>query len=202
MKNKNIMIGIGLFFLSAAFVPVLSATTTAEQTVPVQEMLVVPSQGATESVPTASDSSMIKKSDYTLPYPGILPNHPLYFIKKFRDQIIELLVADAQRKADFYLLQSDKLIASSVLLEAQGQTSLAQSTLDLSAQRMTDSVSQLTRSKQNGQSVSAGTIDRMQQAIEKHLEVEDDLAAKKTVDTTASRSQLLQAEEAVMKFKN
>lgn len=202
MNNKNTIIGLGLFFLSATFVPVLSATNTAEQAAPVEQLLAVPSQGVVEPDSTATDSSMMKKSDYVLPYPGILQNHPLYFIKKIRDQIIEMLVADPQRKADFYLLQSDKFLAASVLLEAQGQTALAQSTLDLSAQRMTDSISQLSRSKESGQSIPAGTIDRMQQAIEKHLEVEDDLTAKKTVDTNASRNQLLQAEEAIVNLKN
>jgi hypothetical protein len=196
MPKKFIMIGIGLFFLSAAFVPVLAAPSTSPL-----ETLAVPSSAVGETV-LATEASRIKKSDYILPYPGILSNHPLYFVKKFRDQVIEFLIVDPLRKADFYLLQSDKYLASSVLLDQQAQTQQAQLMLDQSAARMTDSVAQLSKIKQGGQSVPAGTIDRMEQAIEKHLELVDDLTAKKTVTTESARNLLIKAEDELVTLKN
>ena len=199
MQKKNLMIGIGLFFLSAITVPVLGATTA--ETTPIQEGLAIPSQAATEATSTATDSGAIKKSDYALPYPGILPNHPLYFVKKLRDRVIEMLVVDPQRKSEFDLLQSDKFLAASVLLDQQSQTQWAQTMIDQSSQRMIDAVAQLSSMKQNGRPVPAGSIDRMQQAIEKHLEVLDDLTAKKTVSTSSARDQLLQAGEELAKLQ-
>jgi hypothetical protein len=196
MQKKSFMIGVGLFFLSATIWPVLAATDASAQV-----ELAVPSAAAVETS-LATDSSRVKKSDYTLPYPGILSNHPLYFVKKFRDQVIEFLIVDLLRKADFYLLQSDKYLASSVLLDQQGKTPLAQIMLDQSSQRMADSVKQLSRSKEGGQAVSAGTIDRIKQAIEKHLEVIDEMTAKKTVTTETARNMLLEAEKELVKLKS
>lgn len=49
--------------------------------------------------------------EYALPYPGILPDHPLYVFKKIRDAILEFLIVDPVRKAEFYILQADKRLA-------------------------------------------------------------------------------------------
>ena len=46
--------------------------------------------------------------NYLLPYPGMLPDNPLYMLKAMRDRVINFLIADSQKKAEFYLLQSDK----------------------------------------------------------------------------------------------
>lgn len=54
--------------------------------------------------------------DYTLPYPGILPNNPLYVIKMIRDRIILLIITDSRKKAEFNLLQADKRIEAAVFL--------------------------------------------------------------------------------------
>jgi hypothetical protein len=40
-----------------------------------------------------------QKIDYDLPYPGLLPDHPLYFIKAGRDKITELITRDNIKKA-------------------------------------------------------------------------------------------------------
>src|SRR3989344_3906165 len=48
------------------------------------------------------------KSNYVLPYPGMLPDSPLYKIKVLRDKVTAYLISDPQKKAEFYLLQTDK----------------------------------------------------------------------------------------------
>lgn len=57
--------------------------------------------------------------DYQLPYPGLLPDNPLYKIKTLRDHIIEFLVTDPVRKAEFYLLQSDKRVNAAYYLSQE-----------------------------------------------------------------------------------
>ncbi len=54
--------------------------------------------------------------EYVLPYPGLLPTHPLYFIKSFRDNIIEMLITDPVSKAEFYVLQADKKLNMGISL--------------------------------------------------------------------------------------
>lgn len=68
------------------------------------------------------------KNDYQLAYPGMLPDHPLYKVKVLRDKITEILINDPKRKADFYLLQTDKGIAAADLLIDKRNIELAKVT--------------------------------------------------------------------------
>lgn len=58
---------------------------------------------------------------YNLPYPGILPDNPLYFIKGIRDKILELVTRDNLKKAELYLLFSDKRVAMAESLAQKGK---------------------------------------------------------------------------------
>jgi len=66
---------------------------------------------------------------YPLPYPGILPNNPLYPLKALRDRVLEFLIRDPLKKADFYLLMSDKRLNMGIFLTDRKQPSLAESTV-------------------------------------------------------------------------
>src|SRR5690606_7708840 len=53
---------------------------------------------------------------YTLPYPGILPDNPLYVLKATRDRIVSFFIADPVKKAEFDLLQADKRVQAGFFL--------------------------------------------------------------------------------------
>lgn len=55
-------------------------------------------------------------ADYYLPYPGILPDHPLYWLKMMRDRIWLLLTTDPLKKAEVLLLFADKRIGAAEVL--------------------------------------------------------------------------------------
>ena len=59
--------------------------------------------------------SVTVSTDYTMPFPGMLPDNPLYFLKTGRDQLIGLLITDLSKKASFDLLQSEKFVAAMVM---------------------------------------------------------------------------------------
>ena len=61
----------------------------------------------------AAPATETQTEEYILPYPGILLDHPLYFLKNLRDQVMEFLISDPTKKAEFSLLQSDKFLAMS-----------------------------------------------------------------------------------------
>lgn len=67
--------------------------------------------------------------DYQLPYPGLLPDNPLYKLKTLRDKIIFFLISDPLKKAQFDLLQSDKRVNSAWYL-LQAKTSMPQLIID------------------------------------------------------------------------
>lgn len=61
--------------------------------------------------PTPSPAITPTEVEYSLPYPGILTNHPLYFLKYMRDMVLENIITDPVKKLEFSLLQSDKFFA-------------------------------------------------------------------------------------------
>lgn len=54
--------------------------------------------------------------EYPLPYPGILPNEPLFILKNLRDKLLEVFTLNSFKKTEFYLLQADKNLSSSIIL--------------------------------------------------------------------------------------
>ena len=66
---------------------------------------------------------------YDLPFPGILPDHPLYPLKTLRDRILEVLIRDQERKVEFYLLMADKRLNMGIMLSDSGKHKLAESTI-------------------------------------------------------------------------
>ncbi len=66
--------------------------------------------------------------DYQLPWPGILPDDPLYKIKVIRDKLVLSLIPSPQKKLEFNLLQADKGIYATQLLFDKGKIDLAKST--------------------------------------------------------------------------
>lgn len=57
-----------------------------------------------------------KPPEYFLPYPGLLPDNPLYVFKVARDRIIGFLIHEPLKKAEFNLLQADKRLQAGVSL--------------------------------------------------------------------------------------
>lgn len=78
-----------------------------------------------EPTPPATPSAIIK---YDLAYPGILPDHPLYKIKVFRDKVSAGLISNPAKKIEYYLLQADKGILAAAMLVDKKNIDLAKQT--------------------------------------------------------------------------
>ncbi|MBI2621433.1 MAG: hypothetical protein HYW63_02175 [Candidatus Levybacteria bacterium] len=103
-------------------------------------------------IPTVSTSPTPTQQliDYQLPYPGILPGSPLYSIKMIRDRIIEFLISDPLKKADFYILQADKRVAAAILLFEKGNNSLGQTTISKGQNYLEKSLEKAMAAKNSG----------------------------------------------------
>jgi hypothetical protein len=80
----------------------------------------------------ASDSATIAQNkviDYPLPYPGILPDHPLYWLKMLRDRVNLSLTRNNLSRFDLQLLYADKRLASGLALITKGQDQLGVTTI-------------------------------------------------------------------------
>ncbi len=173
------MIKLSRVFLSFALTAVLLS-------VPVSVFAVTPSSGimekktgTIETAPVASPQAMVEKKDaYLLPYPGILPDHPLYFLKGLRDRILEGLIVDPLRKAEFYVLQADKRLNMGIFLQRQGKITLMEQAISKGEKYMEKAVTGLKSVKSSGMQVPASIVDRLEKSMTKHTEVLEGLMVK------------------------
>ena len=110
--------------------------------------------------------------EYTLPYPGLLPENPLYKIKTFRDWLISILIADPLKKASFDVLQADKRLAASQMLfqEASPNVQLAIETLSKGENYFYSAVQQMQLAKKQGASMY-DIVQKLRLSNAKHLEI-------------------------------
>jgi len=128
-----------------------------------------------------TDASLVKAENkviYDLPYPGILPDHPLYFLKALRDRLHVFFNRDYQKKAEIYLLYSDKRTAASVLLLENGKEKLALDTLAKGEKYFFKIPFLIEQSKRQGQSFPNELVEKIKTANLKHAEIIDDFLKK------------------------
>ena len=111
----------------------------------------------------------------------ILPDHPLYFLKSLRDTLVNLLITDPVKKAEFALLRSDKFIGMGTMLAQKGQWKLASDTFESSNAEMKKAVDALTGQQKNSVTVPAHLVESVNQSIAKHIEVLKGIVADQTV---------------------
>lgn len=129
----------------------------------------------------ASTSSYVSeipsKTEYQLPYPGLLPDSPLYFVKVFRDRLIDFLVSDPLKKAELNLLQADKRLVAADMLFANGKPELGESTLSKGENYFSDGIAKLKEARKQGMDTGRLT-DRFAMSLEKHQDVTNRLIGK------------------------
>lgn len=86
---------------------------------------IVPPTPTPTAIPTPTPTYI----HYDLPFPGILPGHPIYKLKVIRDKIIGALISDPKGKIDFYLRQTDKGMLAAAMLVDQGKFELVKDTV-------------------------------------------------------------------------
>jgi hypothetical protein len=107
-------------------------------------------------VASSSSSQMSPTVDYQLPYPGLLPDNPLYFLKMFRDNLTSFFLSKPLDKAQFDLMQSDKNVEASYLLVTQqaGKTDLAFKTFSQGQDEFAQAIEQTIAAKKQGYSIT------------------------------------------------
>lgn len=116
-----------------------------------------------------------KKIEYQLPYPGILPDHPLYFLKMIRDRILEFLTRDYLKKANLYLLFSDKRINMALFLSKKGSWKLITTTASKGEKYALKMAEALIMAKKQGLAPENDFLIKAKLSNEKHQEVLENL---------------------------
>lgn len=101
---------------------------------------VLPNETSATNAATIQEAAEVK---YYLPYPGLLPDSPLYKVKMLRDKLSLLMVVDPLKKSQKELLFADKRINAAQVLIEGGKKRLGVATatkaekyLEQSAQRV------------------------------------------------------------------
>lgn len=107
--------------------------------------------------------------DYQLPYPGILPDSPLYILKTFRDQIEGFLISNPFKKAEFNLLKADTRISAALSLIEKKNTSLALTTIEKAENYFSEALNNTREAKIQGIDIR-DFVKRLVIANKKHQE--------------------------------
>jgi len=112
---------------------------------------------------------------YDLPYPGILPDNPLYSLKMIRDRMVDIATRDNTKKAELYLLYSDKRFASAIILANKGKFSLAISSLSKGEKYFSKIPILVSEAKKQGVSPNQSFLYRLKLSNDKHKEIIEDI---------------------------
>lgn len=111
-------------------------------------------------------------NDYALPYPGLLPDSPLYVFKAIRDKLVSVLIKDPKKQAEFDLLQADKRIAAAMYLlqESRSKEQLALQTVSKGDNYFFFAIENAAIAKKRGEDVN-GFLDTMLSSAQKHEQI-------------------------------
>ncbi len=137
-------------------------------TIPAVGYFVMESSGATV---ITSDQKVV----YDLPYPGVLSDNPLYFVKIVRDRITEFLTRENLKKAQLYLLYSDKRAAMAVALAQKGKNNQAIDAMSKSEKYFLKIAPLLKEAKKQGSSADSSFIEILKLSNAKHKELAAEL---------------------------
>lgn len=128
-----------------------------------------PSAQATES----------SKTNYQLAYPGLLPDHPLYFLKAGRDRIMSFFISKPLKKAEFNLLQADKRVESAQMLIKKGDSKieLSKNTFSKAENYFENAIDNTSAAKSQGINTS-GFAQKLYDSNQRHQQILKDMTKK------------------------
>ena len=137
-----------------------------------------------DSIPTPTqDQQAVDQIAYTLPYPGILPDHPLYPLKKVRDWILNFLIKDPMKRAEFNLLMSDKRYAMGPLLAEKENYKQAAAIVEEAEDYYANISDELEALKMQNREIRTDQIEKILAAADKHRDVIADMKKRVPEDT-------------------
>ena len=140
-----------------------------------------------------------EKIEYNLPYPGILPDHPLFFLKNIRDKVLELTTRDSLKKAELYLLLADKRVGMAMNLAKGGKEKNASLAFS-EAEGFFAKIPQLIEiSKKQGVSASSDFIQRLRLSNAKHKEIGTSLLKDLSQELNSEISKSLDVNQQIKK---
>jgi len=133
----------------------------------------------------SASSSSTAEVNYDLPYPGLLPDSPLYFLRIIRDWSVGFLISDPLKKSEFDLLQADKRLNAGIYLFNDGKISLAFSTISKAENYFQEAIDKMKEAKMEGRDIN-GTNGNLENALRKHKQELSSLTEKSNANFKVS----------------
>jgi len=141
------------------------------------------------------------KVDYTLPYPGILPDSPLYTFKTIRDSLEGFFIGDPIKKAEFDLNHADMYVAAAETLTKQKKdTALIETSLKKALAYFRSGLEGAREAKMQGMDINS-TTKKFMLSNRKHREVIDNISSGKNFESLKKEGELLGREAEKMRPK-
>lgn len=112
----------------------------------------------------------VEKVEYYLPYPGILPDSPLYKLKAVRDRVSLLTTFDPIKKAEKELFLADKRINAAQALYEGGKVDLAISVATKAEKYLASSTANTIKLSDEGKDVKSH-LAKLSLASLKHIDL-------------------------------
>lgn len=142
---------------------------------------------AKESMASSSSQTV----NYELPYPGLLPDSPIYFLRIIRDKMVSFLISDPLKKSEFDLLQADKRLNAGIYLFKKGKVSMSISTISKAENYFEQAIEKAKEARSEGMAINEITR-KLIDSSKKHQEELDFLEKKSPQNFKASFELLLQ----------
>ncbi len=133
---------------------------------------------------SSSDSAQTSV-DYILPYPGLLPDSPFYFLRATRDRVISFLITEPLKKAEFDLLQADKMLSAGIYLGDKKKYELAVTSISKGENYFESAIAQAVQARKEGKPVG-DIAAQLYNSARKHQEVLKELETKTSGSLRAS----------------
>jgi hypothetical protein len=130
------------------------------------------SSGVVSAQPVILES---KKIEYDLPYTGVLPDSPLYVIKKVRDKIWKFFTRDNNDKVRLLLLFADKKANMALSLSQKSKWEAAVNILIEGEQDFVEMIVTMKTAKKQGVSPEGDLLLKTKLSSEKHRQVIEEL---------------------------
>lgn len=141
------------------------------------EVGIVDTSKSSDIVVKDSLSTDSGRVDYELPYPGMLPDNPFYFLKMLRDKIVKSLINDPFERAKFDILTSQKRMFAGKLLLGKKKEVLAIETIEKSNNYLDDTLNDTKEAKltdTKGVDIQP-FYEHFKTVVRKHIEIMADL---------------------------
>ena len=129
MKDNRIKLSLGVVIVGLGLMMGVMGMMSSRALAQAQTVEEATEAGEVEEMVVMEKAQETEGVDYYLSYPGILPDHPLYWVKMIRDRVQLWLTTNPLSKAEKLLLYADKRLGAGWALIEGNKVELGLTTL-------------------------------------------------------------------------